>query len=70
MCENIDKITLNDLVRVAQRVFRGNVRNEGNGTGAITILAQGNLKGLPDVERVLDSSGLGRSRSRFGNVYI
>jgi len=65
MCENIDKITLEDLVRVAQRVFRGDVYNEGNGTGAITVVVQGELADLPDVEKVLEASGLGRNRSRF-----
>ncbi|CAG8453596.1 1005_t:CDS:2 [Paraglomus occultum] len=65
MCEKIDQINLEDLVRVAQRVFRGNVYNEGNGTGAITIVAQGMLTGLPNVEKLFEASGLGRSRSRF-----
>ncbi|KAG9295737.1 hypothetical protein G9A89_008965 [Geosiphon pyriformis] len=41
MCQKIKEVTLEDLLRVAERVFRGRVTNEGKGTGNVTIVAQG-----------------------------
>ena len=40
MCAKIDALTVKDLRRVAQKVFRGNVHNPGNGTGAPTVVLQ------------------------------
>ncbi|CAG8602715.1 11277_t:CDS:2, partial [Ambispora leptoticha] len=51
MCQKIREVTLEDLLRVAQRVIRGQVVNEGKGTGLPTIVAQGQLKNLQDVEK-------------------
>lgn len=40
MCEKIEKVTVNDIKRVARLVFRGKVENEGHGTGAPTVVVQ------------------------------
>ena len=40
MCENVDKLTIGDLRRVARQVFGGEVRNPGEGSGAPTVVLQ------------------------------
>ena len=40
MCARIDALTVKDLRRVAQQVFRGNVVNVGRGSGAPTVVLQ------------------------------
>jgi processing peptidase subunit alpha len=40
MCENVDKLTVGDLRRVARQVFGGEVRNIGGGSGAPTVVLQ------------------------------
>ena len=40
MCARIDALTVKDLRRVAQQVFRGNVVNVGQGSGAPTVVLQ------------------------------
>ena len=40
MCRKIDELTIQDLRRVAKRVFGGNVHNVGNGSGAPTVVLQ------------------------------
>ena len=40
MCARIDALTVKDLRRVAQQVFRGNVVNAGQGSGAPTVVLQ------------------------------
>ena len=60
MCKKIDDVSLEDLVRIARKVIRGQVHNEGNGTGEVTVVAQGDLNGLPDVSTICKGYGLGR----------
>ena len=40
MCAKIDALTVKDLRRVARRVFGGQVRNPGQGSGAPTVVLQ------------------------------
>lgn len=40
MCDNIEKLTVKDLRRVATQVVGGLVKNAGNGTGAPTVVIQ------------------------------
>ena len=40
MCAKIDALSVKDLRRVAQQVFRGNVMNAGQGSGAPTVVLQ------------------------------
>ena len=40
MCAKIDALTPNDLRQVARRIFGGNVRNAGQGSGAPTVVLQ------------------------------
>ncbi|RIA81930.1 Metalloenzyme, LuxS/M16 peptidase-like protein [Glomus cerebriforme] len=62
MCKKIEEVTLEDLVRIAKRVIRGQVHNEGKGTGEVSIVAQGELKGLQDVQAVCKHYGLGKTK--------
>lgn len=62
MCKKIDKVTLEELVRIASKVIGGQVRNEGNGTGEVTIVAQGELNGLKDMQTVCEQYGLGKTK--------
>ncbi|CAG8604433.1 5247_t:CDS:2 [Funneliformis caledonium] len=61
MCKKIDNVTLEELVRIARKVVRGQVHNEGNGTGQVTIVAQGDLNGLQDVQKICEKYGLGKT---------
>ncbi|KAL3480411.1 hypothetical protein BJX99DRAFT_244385 [Aspergillus californicus] len=46
MCQQIESLTVEDLRRVARRVFGGHVHNEGQGTGKPTVVLQeGELEG-------------------------
>ncbi|KAK0640063.1 Mitochondrial-processing peptidase subunit alpha [Lasiodiplodia hormozganensis] len=47
MCEKIEKVTIQDLRRVAGEVFGGMVKNPGSGSGAPTVVLQ---EGLYDGE--------------------
>lgn len=68
MCEMIDKVSVNDIKRVARLIFRGKVVNKGKGTGAPTVVVQeGEVAGekkpsLPweDVENRIKRWKLGR----------
>lgn len=40
MCENVDKLTIADLRRVARQVFGGEIQNPGQGSGAPTVVLQ------------------------------
>jgi mitochondrial-processing peptidase subunit alpha len=44
MCRKIDELTVEDLRRVARQVFGGLVKNQGEGTGAPTVLIQEGLE--------------------------
>ncbi|KAI8983874.1 Metalloenzyme, LuxS/M16 peptidase-like protein [Pilobolus umbonatus] len=53
MLTNIDKVDLEELRRVANRVVRGAVSVSSGGTGKATVVIQGNLKGLGDLSKSL-----------------
>ncbi|CEP11004.1 hypothetical protein [Parasitella parasitica] len=59
MLENIDKVDVNELRRVASRVVRGAVSVTSGGSGKPTVVAQGNLQGLRDVNKKIEKYGLG-----------
>ncbi len=40
MCENIERLTIPDLRRVAKQMLSGQVFNKGQGTGAPTVVIQ------------------------------
>ncbi|KAL9624152.1 MAG: hypothetical protein Q9160_001674 [Pyrenula sp. 1 TL-2023] len=40
MCDKIEQVTVDDIKRVAKFVFRGHVKNKGEGTGAPTVVVQ------------------------------
>ncbi|KAI9305581.1 Metalloenzyme, LuxS/M16 peptidase-like protein [Cunninghamella echinulata] len=59
MLNNIDRVGLDELRRVASRVVRGAVSVTSGGSGKPTFVIQGNLKGLADVTKVAEKYGLG-----------
>jgi processing peptidase subunit alpha len=63
MCEKIDRVDLDNLCRVARRVFRPQEAttrlNFGLGSGQSTVVGWGNTKGLGDVRATLAKRGLG-----------
>jgi processing peptidase subunit alpha len=59
MLANIDKVDVNELRRVASRVVRGAVSVSSGGSGKATVVVQGNLQGLRDVNKTIDKYGLG-----------
>ncbi|KAF9103635.1 Mitochondrial-processing peptidase subunit alpha [Mortierella sp. GBA35] len=61
LCAKIEKVTKQDMVRVARRVFGGQVAALTGGSGEVTIVGQGLTKNLQDAEKVLDKYGLGKN---------
>ncbi|KAI7886852.1 Metalloenzyme, LuxS/M16 peptidase-like protein [Mucor mucedo] len=59
MLANIDKVDVEELRRVASRVVRGAVSVSSGGSGKATVVVQGNLQGLGDVNKTIDQFGLG-----------
>ncbi|GAA5806821.1 hypothetical protein MFLAVUS_000169 [Mucor flavus] len=59
MLDNIDKVDIEELRRVASRVVRGAVSVSSGGSGKATVIIQGNLQGLGDVNKTIDKYGLG-----------
>lgn len=59
MCEKIDRLTVEDIRRVAKRVLTGNTNNPGMGTGKPTIVIEGRRELFGDVEQVIKRYGLG-----------
>lgn len=53
MCREIEKLTVADLKRVAERVLTGKVDNLGHGTGKPTIVVQA-AQGEPEMKRIGD----------------
>lgn len=61
MAELIDRVTLADLYRVANRVLRPRTSalvGDRKKSGKPTIVVQGQLEGLPDVKEALKRRGL------------
>ncbi|KAG0312468.1 Mitochondrial-processing peptidase subunit alpha [Dissophora globulifera] len=61
LCAKIEKVTRQDMVRVARRVFGGQVGLMTGGSGEVTIVGQGLTKSLEGAEKVLVKYGLGKS---------
>lgn len=59
MMEHIDRVDLEELRRVAARIVRGAVSLTSGGSGKATVVAQGHLHGLTDVNKVIEKYGLG-----------
>jgi processing peptidase subunit alpha len=60
MVEKIEKLTVEDVRRVAERVITGNANNRGQGTGKPTIVMQGQREHFGDIEAVVKAYGLGK----------
>ncbi|KAI1310002.1 Mitochondrial-processing peptidase subunit alpha [Mortierella claussenii] len=61
LCAKIEKVTRQDMVRVARRVFGGQVGLMTGGSGEVTIVGQGLTKNLEGAEKVLEKYGLGKT---------
>ncbi|KAF9561564.1 Mitochondrial-processing peptidase subunit alpha [Mortierella alpina] len=61
LCAKIEKVTRQDMVRVARRVFGSQVAKLTGGSGEVTIVGQGLTKNLQGAEKVLEKYGLGKS---------
>ncbi|KAI9492150.1 Metalloenzyme, LuxS/M16 peptidase-like protein [Zychaea mexicana] len=59
MLEHIDRVDVPELQRVASRIVRGAVGVTSGGSGKATVVVQGHLRGLTDVNRVVEKYGLG-----------
>ncbi|EIE79114.1 hypothetical protein G6F46_003014 [Rhizopus delemar] len=62
MLAKIDQVDMDELRRVASRVVRGAVSVTSGGTGRATIVAQGNLAGVTDFNKVVEKYGLGSGK--------
>lgn len=60
MISKIEKVTPQDIERVARMVFSGNVSNQGQGTGKPTVVMQGNREAFGDIEGVFRHYGIGK----------
>jgi len=63
MISKIEDLKPDDISRVAEMIFTGNVNNAGNGKGRATVVMQGDRGSFGDVENVLKAYGLGNSSS-------
>ncbi|CAI4526539.1 CDN_1a_G0023460.mRNA.1.CDS.1 [Saccharomyces cerevisiae] len=63
MISKIEDLKPDDISRVAEMIFTGNVNNAGNGKGRATFVMQGDRGSFGDVENVLKAYGLGNSSS-------
>ncbi|KAG0197530.1 Mitochondrial-processing peptidase subunit alpha [Mortierella sp. GBA30] len=61
LCAKIEKVTRQDMVRVARRIFGGQVAAMTGGSGEVTIVGQGLTKNLQGAEKVLEKYGLGKT---------
>lgn len=61
LCAKIENVTQQDMVRVARRVFGGQVGLMTGGSGEVTIVGQGLTKSLEGAENVLQKYGLGKT---------
>jgi processing peptidase subunit alpha len=59
MLAHIDKVDVEELRRVAARVVRGAVSVSSGGSGKATVVVQGQLEGLSDVNKTIEKYGLG-----------
>ncbi|KAI7855628.1 Metalloenzyme, LuxS/M16 peptidase-like protein [Circinella umbellata] len=59
MLNHIDRVNVSELQRIASRIVRGAVKVTSGGTGQATVVVQGHLRGLTDVNKVINKYGLG-----------
>ncbi|CCH46396.1 Mitochondrial-processing peptidase subunit alpha [Wickerhamomyces ciferrii] len=59
MVKKIESLTTADIRRVAERVLTGKANNPGKGTGAPTIVIQGEPEQFNNIEATLEGLGLG-----------
>ncbi|KAI9268091.1 Metalloenzyme, LuxS/M16 peptidase-like protein [Phascolomyces articulosus] len=59
MLDHIDRVNVSELQRVASRIVRGAVKVTSGGSGKATVVIQGHLRGLADVDKVINKYGLG-----------
>ncbi|KAI8379710.1 Metalloenzyme, LuxS/M16 peptidase-like protein [Radiomyces spectabilis] len=59
MLNHIDRVDLAELQRVASRIVRGAVSVSSGGSGKASVVIQGDLRGLKDVNKVIEKYGLG-----------
>ncbi|CCF58330.1 hypothetical protein KAFR_0E01760 [Kazachstania africana CBS 2517] len=59
MVSRIEKLTKDDIIRVAETVVTGKVQNPGKGTGKATVVMQGKRDAFGKVTDVLEYYGLG-----------
>ncbi|RUP29538.1 Metalloenzyme, LuxS/M16 peptidase-like protein [Jimgerdemannia flammicorona] len=59
MLAKIEEVDLETLRRVAGMVVRGAVKSSSGGSGEVTVVAQGDLRGLKDATKVAAKYGLG-----------
>lgn len=60
MIEKIEKLTVDDLRKVATKIFTGNVVTKGESSGRPSVVMQGERESFGDVEYVLRYFGLGK----------
>lgn len=60
MISNIERLTPEDIKRVAELVFTGMVQNSGKGSGKPTVVMQGKREAFGDVQDILKRYGLGK----------
>ncbi|KAF9425692.1 Mitochondrial-processing peptidase subunit alpha [Podila epigama] len=61
LCAKIERVTQQDIVRVARRVFGGGVAKLTGGSGEVTIVGQGLTKNLEHAPKVVEKYGLGKN---------
>lgn len=67
MCEKINRVTLEDVRRVAERLFTGQIRNIGEGTGKPTVVMQPagddkEARSMAGCEETMNKLKVGRQR--------
>ncbi|EMR08670.1 hypothetical protein PNEG_02847 [Pneumocystis murina B123] len=60
MCDKISSLTVNDLQKIAEKVFTGLVKNKGQGTGQPTIVTQGKTEKVSNASDIIKRYGLGK----------
>ena len=60
MIDKIEKITVEDLRKVAEKILTGNVVTKGVSSGKPSVVMQGDRAAFGDVEFVLRHFGLGK----------
>ena len=59
MCDHIQKLSVNDLKRVAKKIIKGSMQNPGDGTGKPTLVIQGPNIDVKGVKAVMEQFDIG-----------